>query len=134
MSNPMVGETCGRNDVTPFGQLLRRERQERKLLLGDLAKLLKISTPYLSQLETGQRFVPDGFEDKVIKALSLNPNEANELHRAAAVSRSQYTLDLDKNASTDDRALAFALADSFARMSPSKKAKLRNLLEEDDDE
>jgi transcriptional regulator with XRE-family HTH domain len=116
--------------VTPFGQLLRRERQDRNLLLGDLAKLLKISVPYLSQLETGQRFVPDGFEDKVIKALSLSPTDANELQRAAALSRSQFSIDLRKDASVEDRALAHDLAASFARLSPEAKAKLRNLLKE----
>lgn len=114
--------------MTPFGQLLRRERQDRDLLLGDMAKRLKISTPYLSQLETGQRFVPDGFEDKVVKALSLTPNEANEFERAAAVSRSQYTLTLSKDAPVDDRALAHDLAESFARLSPEKKEKIRKLL------
>lgn len=118
--------------MTPFGQLLRRERQDRNLLLGDLAKLLRISTPYLSQLETGQRFVPDGLEDKVIKALSLTPNEANEMQRAAALSRSQYTVTLRKDACPDDRALAHDLAESFARLSPEGKAKLRKLLQEDD--
>lgn len=114
--------------VTPFGQLLRRERQDRNLLLGDMAKSLKISAPYLSQLETGQRFVPDGFEDKVVKALSLTPTEANELQRAAAVSRSQYNLTLAKDAPPEDRALAHDLAESFARLSPAEKEKIRKLL------
>jgi len=120
--------------VTPFGQLLRRERQERNLLLGDLAKLLKISTPYLSQLETGQRFVPDGFEDKVIKALSLTPTDANELERAAAVSRSQYTLTVSRDATPEDRALAHDLAESFARLSPTEKEKIRKLIKGRDNE
>ena len=120
--------------MTPFGQLLRRERQDRNLLLGDMAKLLKISTPYLSQLETGQRFVPDGFEDKVIKALSLTPTDANELERAAAVSRSQYALTLAKDAPADDRALAHDLAASFARLSPVEKDKIRKLLKGNGDD
>lgn len=114
--------------MTPFGQLLRRERQDRSLLLGDLAKLLKISTPYLSQLETGQRFVPDGFEDKVIKALSLNQAEALEIQRAAGRSRAQYNIALSKDTPPDDRALAHDLAVSFARLTPDGKAKLRKLL------
>jgi HTH-type transcriptional regulator, competence development regulator len=117
--------------VTPFGEFLRRERRDRNLLLGGLAKLLKISTPYLSQLETGQRFVPDGFEDKVIKILNLEGNDANEIRRAAAVSRAQYSLSVNKDATADDRALAHDLAESFARLSPEGKEKLRKLLEED---
>ena len=116
--------------MTPFGQLLRRERQDRNLLLGDLAKRLKISTPYLSQLETGQRSVPEGFEDKVIRALSLSPNDANEIRRAAALSRSEFTLEMERDTSHEDRALAHELVDSFARLSPEGKAKLRALLRE----
>lgn len=114
--------------VTPFGKLLRRERQDRNLLLGDLAKLLGISTPYLSQLETGQRFVPDGFEDKVINALSLTQNDANELIRAAAVSRGEFRISLDKDATIEDRSLASDLAESFARLTPEAKAQLRKML------
>lgn len=120
--------------MTPFGKLLRRERQDRDLLLGDLAERLKISIPYLSQLETGQRFVPDGFEDKVIKALSLTPTEANELQRAAAVSRSQYTLTLTRETTPEDRALAHDLAESFARLSPEAKKRLRKILRGEGDE
>lgn len=114
--------------MTPFGKLLRRERQDRNLLLGDLAKLLGISTPYLSQLETGRRFVPDGFEDKVIKALSLGQNDANELIRAAALSRGEYHISLGKDASVEDRSLAAELADSFARLSPEAKKQLRDVI------
>lgn len=117
--------------MTPFGILLRRERQERGLLLGDLAKALKISTPYLSQIETGQRFVPDGFEDKVIKYLGLGPNDANEAHRAAAQSRSQYTINLDSSATPEDRGLASELAMTFARLSPEAKTKLRDAIKEE---
>lgn len=116
--------------MTPFGQLLRRERQDRNLLLGDLAKLLKISTPYLSQIETGQRFVADGFEDKVIKALSLTQAAANELQRAASMSRAQYHITMERDAPADDRALAHELTISFARLTPEGKAKLRGLLQE----
>lgn len=114
--------------MTPFGKLLRRERQDRNLLLGDLAKLLGISTPYLSQLETGQRFVPDGFEDKVIKALSLTQSDANELIRAAALSRGEFRISLDKTATIEDRSLASDLAESFARLTPEAKAQLRQML------
>lgn len=117
--------------MTPFGELLRRERQERGLLLGDLAKQLRISVPYLSQIETGQRFVPDGFEDKVIKVLGLCQNDANAIHRAAAQSRSQYTINLDNSTSPEDRGLASELAMTFARLSPEAKAKLREAIKGD---
>lgn len=116
--------------MTPFGELLRRERQERKLLLGEMARMLKISAPYLSQLETGRRSVPDGFADKVVKALSLNSSDALALERAAALSRSEFILALGSDANDEDRALAHDLADAFTRLSPEGRAKLRELLEE----
>lgn len=117
--------------MTVFGKLLRRERQERKLLLGDLARALKISTPYLSQIENGRRAVPDGFVDKVAKALSLSQVEANELDRAAAAARSQFLISIADDAEDEDRGLAAELALTFARLSPEAKAKIRATLKDD---
>lgn len=114
--------------MTPFGHMLRRERQERKLLLGDLAQMLGISIPYLSQLETGKRFVPEGFEEKIVNALALSPDDANALRRAAAQSRSQYTLTLGTDADAEDRALAYDLAECFARLAPETKRDIRQLI------
>lgn len=117
--------------MTAFGILLRRERRDRRMLLGDLAGELGISTPYLSQIETGARLVPEGFEDKVITALGLSQSDANEFRRAAAVSRSQYAIGVDTDASSDDHGLAAELALSFARLSPAAKEKMRELIRED---
>lgn len=116
--------------MTPFGKFLRRERQERGLLLGDMAKKLKISAPYLSQVETGNRAIPDEFEEKVIRIFSLNFDEANELRRAAALSRSEYQLKIETGSSDEDRALAYDLAASFARMTPEMKKRLHDFLKE----
>lgn len=98
------------------------------MLLADLAKLLRISAPYLSQIETGQRFVPDGFEDRVVKELGLCATDAQELARAAASSRSQYHIDLGADATSDDRGLASDLAMSFAKLTPNAKAQIRSVL------
>lgn len=116
--------------MTPFGKFLRRERQERGLLLGDMAKKLNISTPYLSQIETGIRAIPEGFETKVAREFALPPHEANELHRAAALSRSQYEIAIESGAPDEDRALAYDLAMSFARLTPEMKTRIHNILKE----
>jgi hypothetical protein len=96
-----------------------------------MAKGLKISTPYLSQMETGKRAIPSGYEEKIINYFSLQPDEANELRRAAALSRAEYQIAVEAGASDDDRALAHDLALSFARLSPEAKGRLRELLKED---
>lgn len=116
--------------MTPFGKFLRRERQERGLLLGTMAKRLKISTPYLSQMETGKRAIPAGFEERIIKQFSLQPDDANALRRAAALSRTEFEIAIEAGASDDDRALAHDLAMSFARLTPEEKERLRVLLKE----
>lgn len=117
--------------MATLGTLLRRERQERGWLLGDAAKKLNISTPYLSMIETGQRAPKDDFIDKIIRIFDLSGSDANELRRAAAQAKSHYSITVDNDASLDDRTLAAELALSFARLSPEAKAKLRSLLKED---
>ena len=111
-----------------FGQLLRQRRQADGLLLGDLASGLNISVPYLSQIETGRRFVPDGFENKVIKALKLSATDANGMRRAASVSRSDFRIEMGRDATVEDRTLARDLAVSFARLSADAKAEIRKVL------
>lgn len=114
--------------MTPFGKFLRRERQDRGLLLGDMAKTLRISIPYLSQIETGNRAIPEGFEEKIINAYSLPLAEANELRRSAALSRSEYEIRIEAGTPDEDRALAYDLAMSFARLSPEAKKRIHDLI------
>lgn len=114
--------------MTPLGQFLRRERQERGQLLGQMAQKLGMSSPYLSQIETGKRAVPEGFETKVARTLGLSASERNELARAVALSQSEYQIDIGQNADVADRALAFDLMTSFARLSPSEKQSIHNIV------
>jgi len=116
--------------VTEFGQLLRQERLERDLLLGDFAKQLNISAPYLSQIETGKRPVPDGFADKVSRQLGLSATDANKFDRAAAAARTLFLIEVDEKADVEDRSLAAQLSESFARLSPQTKAEIRKALRE----
>ncbi|MDE0877840.1 MAG: helix-turn-helix transcriptional regulator [Sphingomonas bacterium] len=118
--------------MTEFGRLLREERLDRELLLGDFAKQLGISPPYLSQIETGKRPVPDGFSDKVAKLFGLSATDANKYERAAAAARTQFLISVDEDADIEDRSLAAQLAESFARLSPKAKAKIRKTLREDE--
>ena len=130
-ARPQGGAANGRFIVTTFGTLLRRERRERRWLLGDLANRLKISTPYLSLIETDQRPVPDYVVDRAITTLELSSTQANEFRRAAALSRSEYAIALEDDALDEDRTLASELALNFARLSPEAKAKLRQIVKED---
>ncbi len=101
------------------------------MTLGELATRLGISVPYLSQIETGNKPLQDGFVDQVIRTLGLIGDDVNKLRRAAAVSKSEYAIKLKNGASNDDRLLASMLATGFARLSPEKKDEIRRIIKED---
>jgi transcriptional regulator with XRE-family HTH domain len=60
--------------VNQFGNMLRRERKEQKLTLGDLARKMGISVPYLSQIETGTKPVQEALSSP-IDGRVLHPDE-----------------------------------------------------------
>lgn len=116
--------------MNQFGKMLRRERKERQMTLGDLAKKLGFSVPYLSQIETGTKPVQDSFVEKAIRELGLIGDDVNELRRAAALSATEFAIRLKDGASADDRVLASALATGFARLPREKKEELRRIMED----
>lgn len=118
--------------MTQFGEMLRRERKETNLLLGDVAERMRISVPYLSQIENGRRPPTDTFVERVILVLGLSATQGNELRRAAAQAATEFSLKVGSNAPAEDRVLASRLAYGFARLSPEKKQRLRELIEEHD--
>ena len=117
--------------MTPFGRMLRRERKDRNMLLGELARRLDISIAYLSQIEHGKRAIPDGFERRVADTLELSAEERNEMERAAAISRQTFEIDVT-GANDNDRELARDLALAFARLSPEGKNELRRVIDGDE--
>lgn len=117
--------------MNQFGEMLRQERKERRMTLGDLARKLNLSVPYLSQIETGTKPVQDDLVSKVIRELGLIGDDVNRLRRAAALSMSDYAIRLKSGASAEDRVLASTLATGFARLSAEKKEQLRRIMEDE---
>lgn len=121
--------------MTPFGKMLRQERKEKGMMLAEMASQLGISSPYLSQLETGARPLKEAFVEKVIRFFELNHADAAAMRRAAAQSNSQkfdtVTIDLRPDSKARDRELASNLALSFNRLKPETKAKIRDLLKDE---
>lgn len=116
--------------MTPFGKILRREREERGWLQGELARKLNISVPYLSQLERGRRAIPEGLEMKVAYVMDFAASQISEIQRAAALSRETFEINAER-LQDEDRELAHDLTASFARLSPESKAQLRKIIEGD---
>lgn len=75
------------NNLT-FGEFLKEKRKSQKISLRELAKLLGISPPYMSDIENDHRNPPDKTKlDKIAQLLSLDQNERNQLYDLAATSK-----------------------------------------------
>lgn len=117
--------------LTPFGQKSREIRKEKGLLLLDMAKVAGVTAGFLSMVETGRKAIPDGLVSKIVSGLDLPARKATELQNAAALSAKEFRLTVGDTASSLERSLAFKLQDQFARMSPKKRQKILELLEEE---
>lgn len=120
--------------MTPFGKMLRKERKERGMTLADMAAGLGISSPYLSQLETGTKPIKSTFVTKVASFFEFNQTDAAALQRAAAhsvpASADSVTIDLTPDLSKRDRELASNFAMSFNRLKPETRDKIRRMLKD----
>lgn len=73
--------------MTPFGERLRTLREERGILLKEMAADLGVSATYLSALEHGRRSKPNwSFVQRVIHYFNIIWDEADELQRLADLS------------------------------------------------
>ena len=73
--------------MTPFGLKLRNLRENKKITTTELAKVLKVSTAYLSMLENGKRGKPPNGMVKLICAyFGLIWDESEDLKNAANIS------------------------------------------------
>lgn len=122
--------------MTPFGKMLRQERKDKGMTLAEMADALGVSSPYLSQMETGAKPIATNLIEKAIRFLDLNASDADALRRAAARSTPKHvdavTIRLPSGASARDRELATSFAQSFHRMKPELKTRLKKMLEDAD--
>ena len=80
--------------MTPFGERLRTLREERGILLKDMAADLGVSATYLSALEHGRRSKPNwSFVQRVIHYFNIIWDEADELQRLADLSNPRIVVE-----------------------------------------
>lgn len=65
---------------TNFGKFIRRLRIRNHEVLGDTAKLLGVSTSFLSAVENGKKDVPIEWVDIISKHYNLNKEEIEVLN------------------------------------------------------
>ena len=80
--------------MTPFGERLRALREERGILLKEMAADLGVSATYLSALEHGRRSKPNwSFVQRVIHYFNIIWDEADELQRLADLSNPRIVVE-----------------------------------------
>lgn len=117
-----------------FGTLLRRLREEAGWSMGQLARALEISTPYLSDVERGNR-APFTSERIALIAheLNLKAESHADLLTASANSRGYFELEMGTIPPAQQQ-LGAALARGWNSLDDEKVRKMREILESEADE
>lgn len=113
--------------LTTFGKVLRDIRNERGLLLKDMADALDCSSPFLSAVETGSKSIPSNMVDIICKKYNLDNATCENLRQAAELSAKEVKIDIN-NFSDTDKNLVLAFARNFNSLDEIKKRKLRDML------
>lgn len=117
---------------TKFGEFVRVLRIKNHEVMGDMAKILGTSLPFLSAVENGKKNVPNDWVAKIVDYYHLKQSEEEELLEAIEESRVQYKL-TPKNASGIQRKAALAFARSFDEMDDDTAMKILELLSKKED-
>lgn len=113
---------------TKFGELMRLLRIKNHEVMGDIAKLLNTSTPYLSAVENGKKNVPKTWIPIIANHYGLGEEDQQELEQAAEESRTQMKLNI-QGVGNVKRQTALQFARSFDGMDEETAIKIMKLLE-----
>lgn len=112
---------------TKFGEFVRILRIRCHEVMGDMAKVLNTSVPFLSAVENGKKNIPPEWIEKLIDHYQLSETEAAALREAAEESRLQYKITAG-NAGITKRKAALQFARSFDSMDDETAEKILELL------
>ena len=112
---------------TKFGESMRILRIKHHEVMGDTAKVLKVSVPFLSAVENGKKNVPPNWINLLAIHYELGEEEVEKLSNAADFSRTQVKLDL-RDVGVSKREAALQLARSFDDIDEVTAEKISDLL------
>jgi len=118
---------------TKFGEFVRILRIKHHEVMGDMAKVLGTSLPFLSAVENGKKNVPGDWIEKLTRHYQLSNEEQRDLQEAVEESRTQYKVST-KTAGMTQRRAAMQFARSFDSMDDETALKILELLSKVEDE
>lgn len=84
-----------RNVNQSFGEFIAKKREEKRITIRKMAKLLQITPPYLSDIEKDRRNPPDKDKlDEIAEILYLSEKERRHMYDLAGKKRNSIALDL----------------------------------------
>lgn len=114
---------------TKFGEYVRVLRVKNHEVMGDLAKVLNTSLPFLSAVENGKKNVPKDWVQKLVEHYNLDDKERKDLEASIEESKTQMKLNL-VNSGIRQRHAALQFARSFDGMDDETALKIIQLLKE----
>ncbi len=112
---------------TSFGEYMRILRIKHHQVMGDVAKILNTSTPFLSAVENGKKNVPDEWVQKIVDFYKLTSEEKRKLMDSIEESKLQYKI-IPGKAGINQRKAAMQFARSFDEMDDETALKILELL------
>ncbi|MGN0698954.1 MAG: helix-turn-helix domain-containing protein [Ruminiclostridium sp.] len=112
---------------TKFGEFMRLLRVKHHEVMGDVAKLLGVSTPFLSAVENGKKNVPVEWFDKIAEHYALDKEQITEMKESAEMSKTQIKIALSQS-QFYQREAALQFARSFDDIDEETAAKILELL------
>ena len=112
---------------TSFGEFTRILRIRNHEVMGDMAKKLNVSVPFLSAVENGKKNVPEGWKKLLVQIYNLNQDEEIQLSNAIDESKTQIKIYLDR-AGITQRQVALQFTRSFDEMDDDTAKKILELL------
>lgn len=111
-----------------FGEYVRILRIKNHEVMGDMAKVLKTSLPFLSAVENGKKNVPKDWKNILKDHYKLTNDEVKELEKAIEESKTQMKIKL-MDSEQYKRKAALKFARSFDDMDEETAIKIIKLLE-----
>ena len=112
---------------TSFGEFVRILRIKHHEVMGDRAKMLGASLPFLSAVENGKKNVPTEWIGKIIEHYGLSEEEKEQLKEAVEESKTQFKIPT-VGAGNNQRRAALQFARSFDEMDDDTALKILELL------
>jgi len=125
-STSALAGAARRGVMSTFGELLRTLRSQAGMSMGDLARQLAVSVPYVSDVERGNR--PPLTNARIEQVASLLHIDSTDLHAAAAASRGSFELPLPQNASRLARQVGASLMRGWSDLSDEDLGMIENIL------